>query len=575
MYSLPELGLDVDLVAEPWRYPGPVAPNAGLAIGDCFHPIDIRPGRRIGQARVRVCERCGRAPGLIHTATLPLTYVLTICNTAPVDIRTLVVAVGSNAAPGVMRGKLEVPDGRYTLPMVPGTVTNLAVGHSAHVSKKGYLAASPYHADGRTSDVVALWLDRRQLAMLDATEPNYVRKLVHAEDYRLELAGGERPDRYYLYESKWGLIRSEDEQVVDFGPQLRLVSLLRTDWPLLVRWLSRGRPEEVLKRLRTDSSLRDRVTEALCTAGVAADSGLVFRDQEGAFDYGHTLSTWQRLAEDLRCGATPLVVDRLGEPLIRMNPADAAALRSPHAVLRIAEDDPRPGVVGRLVVAADVPRGVVEADQTLRNALGVELSEYVEVGRAQVERSRIGDLLLARPHYVVCRVQHADLSTLERDACLLSPLAMTLLGVASGNELVIQGNPGADGAVPEIRLAAHAVPPEAQDLRERLSGGVDTRYPSTRDALGVFPDLPWIFLDAGARDRLGLGRTKLAAVRVRTSRKNQIGTEIRELLVVLAVAFVGLAQVVKSWEVIAVGLAAIIVVMLVAVRSRIRSRLRS
>jgi len=188
--TLAALGLEVDLAVTPWAYPGPRAPFPGVLRGDAFDQLSG-------------AELDGLATG-----------------------REVVVAVGCNGAPAALRTKLRVLDGAQAVPMVPGTVANLGVGCSAHVSIRGYVAAAPFHARGRTSPIVALWLDAAQLAVVDATEPNYARQLVRASDYPLELAVAESPDRFWLYESNWGLLRN-GSGIVGLGRQVELVALQR------------------------------------------------------------------------------------------------------------------------------------------------------------------------------------------------------------------------------------------------------------------------------------------------------------------------------------------------------------
>ena len=98
---------------------------------------------------------------------------------AGLDGRTPVAAVGSNASPTILRHKLG-PLLDTGLPIDLAEIDGLSVGHSAHVSARGYVAAAPIctsaHADGSEPRAVTLaWFDPDQLAALDATEPNYRR----------------------------------------------------------------------------------------------------------------------------------------------------------------------------------------------------------------------------------------------------------------------------------------------------------------------------------------------------------------------------------------------------------------
>lgn len=188
-------------------------------------------------------------------------------------------------------------------------------------------------------------------------------------------------------------------------------------------------------------------------------------------------------------------------------------------------------------------------------------------------RSPYADRLIARPHYAVLRVQSADLTTVERDVALIDPLAMKLLGLEEGDLAVIQGVPRG-GSVPEVRLRAFSTPDAVRERREQYAGGDFTsRFPASSDALGVFPDLPWIFLDASERRQLGIGGSKLAVVRVRASRRFQMERELREILLVITLAIIGLATVINNHAVmlmlVSVLLAGACGIVLLRVRRRL------
>jgi len=125
------------------------------------------------------------------------------------------------------------------------------------------------------------------------------------------------------------------------------------------------------------------------------------------------------------------------------------------------------------------------------------------------------------------------------------------------------------------RPAPVEAPSETIERRERLGGGgFQHRFPAARDALGAYPDLPGIFIDRALRSQLGLAQPQLAVVRVRASRKDQVTKELREMLLVVVLAFIGLLQVVKvGWTWVGfLVLATAIVVGIVGMR--LRSRLR-
>lgn len=152
--------------------------------------------------------------------------------------------------------------------------------------------------------------------------------------------------------------------------------------------------------------------------------------------------------------------------------------------------------------------------------------------------TRLADRALGESRYIVARVQTADLATVEQDACMLAPVALDLLGVASGDQVVLEGAPDASGRVRVRRARALRAPDDMLTLRQQISGGeIRARFPSAKDALGVYPDLPWAFLDARTRQDLGLD--KLHPVRIRAERGHQLRTELRELSLLVAIALLG------------------------------------
>lgn len=127
---------------------------------------------------------------------------------APLAERTLVLAVGSNQTPRTIarkyaRARRSVP---VTTPFVRCTVRDLAVGHVPRVAAPGYVPAAPYRAEGERMELVATWFDQEQLAVVDATEPNYHRLRLDAADCPVVLATGQEPDHVDVYASRWGVL---------------------------------------------------------------------------------------------------------------------------------------------------------------------------------------------------------------------------------------------------------------------------------------------------------------------------------------------------------------------------------
>ena len=563
-------GLDFD--SDPLSYPGSPTFESQLVFPeiDHEHALQFPPRRRIGQAR---SARCGRCPDPDPGGSWTLNYELLRRNVANVDDRFPVVAVGSNADPAVMRGKLERAGVVGVVPFVRASITNLGIGHSAHIGRPGFIPAAPYHVPQGESVVVAGWLDKEQLIYLDITEPNYTRVLLSGDDYPLELQSGERLGRFFVYQSKWGVLKDE-KGVLPFGDQHVVAEWLRDAG--LPPWEA-AEAEVAVRFLAKSPTMRVDARNALKLNGHTRDSELKCVRSDRPETYGRIDSEWQDFTFGpalLRCVATRSTLQRNGQQCVVLNPDDVPTSVTGIVLVAPGIDVERPGAPARLIREKEQPRGTIGVDQVLRNALGVERGEPVSAGPAIGHENPLADFLFARPHYVMCRVQSADLSSVEQNVALLSPMALRLLGVPGGARVIVEGCTDPAHSLQAVRLTALEASEEALDRRTELSGGsLSARFPSSRDALGVFPDLPWIFLDAAERSALGLNEQKLAAVRVRASRRDQMIVEVRELVLLFILAAVGLAALIESPLLVGGLLCALVLAGLLLARARLRRRL--
>src|SRR3954447_211888 len=235
-------GVDLDaddFEQSPWLYPGTPPPGGGLLWGSDFLPLTPKPKRRLGQAQVEV-------PGVDRTSCLNVELLL--ANAAQIDYRHLVVAVGSNASPAVMRRRFRKGRVSTTVPFVAATVRGLGIGHSAHVSAGGYIAAAPYLDPDATSEVFVSLLTSRQLTCLDDSEPNYLIRHVGSTTCQLTLEGGERPDAFVVYVSKWGLLARDDGTKLPLVDQETLFAELRATCAPFAALADGGDYQEVMAR---------------------------------------------------------------------------------------------------------------------------------------------------------------------------------------------------------------------------------------------------------------------------------------------------------------------------------------
>ncbi len=193
----------------------------------------------------------------------------------PLQDRAAVVGVGSNRNPEVMRQKFLAAGASPVLPLTPIVVPGIGVGHSAHVSRRGYLAAAPFvtSADVRT-ELTLSWLDQGQLAALDATEPNY-------ERIPLEQPPPLGAGPLWIYRSRWGVL-AVDGRPLPLSSQRDLHTLLAALPGLAYLFAPQTaaaatapapEPAETVRRLAA-AEVRERVRRCLLRAGFVRASGL-------------------------------------------------------------------------------------------------------------------------------------------------------------------------------------------------------------------------------------------------------------------------------------------------------------
>jgi hypothetical protein len=196
-------------------------------------------------------------------APVALDRALARAGAVPVERRTAIVAVGSNAAPDVLRRKLARAGAGAVVPFLAVSLDHIGVGHSAHVSAPGFVAAAPYHSPGAVTPAVVALLDDQQLRCVDTSEPNYRRRLI------------DEPGQQWIYESRWGVLATSpgDARPLPLCAQDALLAHLVERDDRLGALLGRGDTQAVLAGLAADPARRDAIRAHL--AGTwARPSGL-------------------------------------------------------------------------------------------------------------------------------------------------------------------------------------------------------------------------------------------------------------------------------------------------------------
>jgi len=189
----------------------------------------------------RATERSGVLAEGRFLPTNELDRVLEDYGAAPMADRRRVLSVGSNASPEVMWRKMARAGVTTPLAMTITRHEGVAVGHSAHVSLPGYIAAAPYRCARCVRRFVALHLDDGQLAALDATEPNYDR-IEH--------------DGAWIYASHWQVLAVHGLPV-SLRTQEDLHATLREADPRWFEQFDGASAAEVTKRLAHDGSVNE------------------------------------------------------------------------------------------------------------------------------------------------------------------------------------------------------------------------------------------------------------------------------------------------------------------------------
>ncbi|MEU1409379.1 hypothetical protein ABZ471_45385 [Streptomyces sp. NPDC005728] len=194
------------------------------------------------------------------------------------DDRMPVLAVGSNACPGQLRHKMAEFGIESPLPMVRARVHGVDVGVSAHVSRLGYVSASPVKSPRSLRELFVLWLDPRQLHVIDASEGtalpdgNFRRAWLPAPDVRIELADGRVLPGVYAYINQHGVLDNGAGAPRSHpGQHTLLTELLAASAPL--RELLGATPEEFCARARADVAVCARGTRLFAEHRWVTESG--------------------------------------------------------------------------------------------------------------------------------------------------------------------------------------------------------------------------------------------------------------------------------------------------------------
>ncbi|MGW7484409.1 hypothetical protein ACWGH8_38230 [Nonomuraea muscovyensis] len=231
-----------DPMARPLTYPGRIPATSGVLVDDEYLPL---------------LPVDGAAAEEWQAGDETLGKLLVRSGSSPMSERYPVVAVGSNASPSQMRRKFMSHAIRPVIPMTLADVEGIAPGVSAHVNRWGYVPAVPVEAPGETSRLFVLWLDDRELATLDVTEPNYWRRRLPVNRHPVTLESGVRLPPCFVYVGRHGCLTDGDGLARRLVDQPTLIQSLLDD-SLELRRLCGGTPEEFVERVQ-EEAIREEV----------------------------------------------------------------------------------------------------------------------------------------------------------------------------------------------------------------------------------------------------------------------------------------------------------------------------
>ncbi len=595
--------------ANPLSYPGRRPAASVVITEDAIWQIRDRDGgelqwhsdhaQRLPNCRVELTVTERERLGLSRTAFPHLSSVLEESYGIGPDPRVPVLAVGSNAAPSQLRHKFSGTAVPLVVPSIRARVEGMIAGFCSFVSPLGYVPATVVPEEGAVTEMALQLLDDQQLRELDRSEASAYRRVWIETSILLET--GERLTGAYAYVARDGCLADAEGTWV-----MGNLGQGRPDAVAPERWFADQRsvlerigeepavaavvgsePEEIVTRR---SSVAES-TEALRAAGLVREENPLWdlRDEMGARPrrYGTLIDARIVKEEDGEVvaisGRSDDFLERRGRSVVRLGSELDRLLGHPRHVELVSEalldvaGDRAPRTIATVLRGGDdapLPAEGIEIDHVLRMGMGVEAGEEVRIRPVAVRRQRWSDVILGPPNSLTMRVTLADTASTERDVCLMSRLSLQLLGVSSGDYVVLEGGPDAMGEVQTLAVKAFEVPEDVQAERERVSNGIwGARFPGVRETLGVWPDIPTIFVDASTRARLGIAPQQLGTLRARPARLQQFGSELREMMLLLAVALIGVVAIVPSVVIALVLIGALVVGTFTLTVAKLRRRL--
>lgn len=555
----------------PSAYPFPDTFDSVVVVADPkgeFDTYELRlpEKRRLGQARVL---RPGGSGHIGDPQGKPvfesLNKFLVKEAAATVDRRFPVVGIGSNSNRAVMARKIAAYSDETesnisgVFPILSAETHHLRLRVLARPSRPGFFAFSPEVLESPSSDplsVTVAFLDDDQLAAVVETEPNYFP--VQISGAPIHLSNKQTLDTYTVFMTwrevfPWGTFPHLTQDAITS----HLSSVTGQDVRALLEGLIIEKDEA--RAFNECERIYSLITSQMDVETVLAPSNALIEPAQPqryrALSAGsesvnvESSDTFTVLPTDNSVSFAPQIFFpphsgfRRGFAYVeRVDPFSAIPGDTAEgfgAVVQITPDGKSAPSPLRSSHGA-----ALKIDQSIRNGLGVEVQESVRVRQVRYPHRILEGFLglFGRPQHVLLRRQTADISVLENNSCLIDATAAKILGVDDGATIVLYGIPQPGSSSVPMRRVKAFIADDRLDLRRKLDGGgIRARFPSSDDALGVYPDIPWIFLDEEIGNHLNVERIKLAPILARASRMSVLLDNFRQILLTIALAAIGFA----------------------------------
>ena len=265
-----EEAVGIDPLTAPLTYPG-VPPWRPAVLVTDTGVLTLQPVREapLGEWMVRPEPRPADPAESVSGPDRPLDSRLREEGHRPAADRTPVLAVGSNASPAQLRRKMASAGLPTQIPVTAVSVRGLTVGVSAHVSRPGYLPATPVPDPASESQLWVLWLDAVTLDAVDATEPTSHRIRLSAR-CPVRLTSGPPVTGSWVYLSRHGHLLNASGRPRRLTDQATLIAALLTELPAL-QALAGTDPQQWIERTR-DPSVRTAIREMFRAAGLVGSA---------------------------------------------------------------------------------------------------------------------------------------------------------------------------------------------------------------------------------------------------------------------------------------------------------------